>query len=134
VVVVRKVGTNWVVDTATWHERLGIVGPNDGTFPQVGEGTARHPLHGDGLDFHALERANDWEVGVDMVAGEGEAVCFEGLQMLDLGENVDLGPHLAHTHFEIDEAAEDGPEPGEVVNGVGRQEFHVDELVMGAAT
>ena len=47
-----------------------------------------------------------------MVVREPQTICFEGLQVLELRQNVDLGSHLADIHFEGDEAAEDKRELG----------------------
>ena len=42
---------------------------NDDALSHVGGSTACHPLHGNGLDFHVLERADEPEVGTDWVSG-----------------------------------------------------------------
>jgi len=55
------------------------VWPDDGAVLHVGEGTTCHPLHGDAFDFHALERADDGEVGLEGVSGKSQAICFENL-------------------------------------------------------
>jgi len=74
-------------------------------------------------------------VDVGMIGREPQAICLEGLQVPELRQDVDLGSHLA-LHLERDKAAEDGRELGstEVVDGIGRREFHVDELIMRAAS
>ena len=56
--------------------------------------TACHPLHGDGLDIHVFERVDEWEAGLSGVSGEAQAVRLEGLQLLELDENGDLGAYL----------------------------------------
>ena len=69
----------------------------------------------------SVRRSNEREVDVGMVVREPQTICFEGLQVLELRQNVDLGSHLADIHFEGDEAAEDRRELGlfEGVYGIG---------------
>ena len=109
--------------------------PDDGALHHIMKRVACHPLHGHGLDFHPFERADEQEVDVGMIGREPQAIYLEGLQVPKLRQNVDLGSHLA-LHLERDKAAEDGRELGstEVVDGIGRREFHVDELIMRAAS
>ena len=96
--------------------------------------TACHPLHGNGLDFRVLERADEREVGLNSVNRETQAVRLEGLQSLELGENVDLGAHFADIYLEYDEGTEDGRQLGlgEVIDRIGGRELHASEVVVGA--
>ena len=110
------------------------VRPNNGALFCVRECTACHPLHGNGLDFHVLERADEPEIGINRVSGESQVKCFEVLQPLELDKDVDLGPHFADIYFEGDERA-DGRELrlDEVIDGIGQRGFHVRELIMRVA-
>ena len=123
------------VDTAAQCESFRAVRPNGGALFHVGEGTACHLLHGNGLDFHVLERADEPEVGINRASGESQAKRFDVLQPLELDDDVDLGPHFADIYFESDERAEDGRELrlNEVIDGIGRRGFHVRELIMRVA-
>ena len=113
---------------------LRVKCPEDGTLFHIREGASCHPLDRDGLDFHPLERADEREVDVGMIARESQTICSEGLQVLELPQNVEPGSHLADIHLESDEAAEDGRELGltEGVYGIGRREFHVGEIMTRA--
>ena len=131
VVAVHKARAHRKVDTAAECERLRVVWPGDGAVLHIGEGTTCHPLHGNGLDFHVLERADDGEVSLESVKRKSEAVCFDGFQLLELGENVDLGSHFADVNLECNEATEDGRELGlsKVIDDIRRRELHVGGLV-----
>jgi len=134
VIVVREDRASGEVDTTAGGKTLWIMGPDNRALLHIGEGATCHPLYGDGLDLHPLERADEREVDVGVVVRESQAVRLEGLQVFKLRQNVDLGAHLANIHLEVDEAAEDRPELEltEVVDGVRRGEFHVGELLMRA--
>ena len=57
------------------RKHLGVVQPINGALVHVGEGATCHPLNVDGLNLHALQRADDREVGVvsDMLRGSPAA-------------------------------------------------------------
>ena len=130
VVIKCKVRADGEVDTAAWRERFGVVRPDDRTLFHVEGCTACHALHGNSLDFHVLEYADEGKVGLNSVSLEMQVVHLE-----ELGESVDLGAHLADIHLENDEGTEYGRELGlgEVINPIGRRELHVSEVVVRAA-
>ena len=127
--------SSYVKCVAAWRERFGEARPDDRTLFHVEECKACHPPHRNGLDFRVLERADEWQVGLNSESRKTQAVRLEGLQLLELRENVDLGAHFADIDFEYDEVTEDGREPGleEVIDRIGRRELHVGEVVVRAA-
>src|SRR5258706_1077961 len=135
-VIVCEVCAHRKVDTTARGMSLGVMRPTDSTLLQFGEGAPSHPLHGDRLDRNLLECADEREVSFDSVSGKTQAKCFESLQLLEVPENVNFDWHFAEIHFEYDEAAEDGGKVGlgEVINGIGRCQLHIDKPFVRAVT